>query len=72
MTLLGRGVAQELVEVPLRYLIAIELRAFARRIDLDLVDLAGVADGLRGARLHDAPETDAGAQVGVLLNHGAR
>src|SRR5271163_4812484 len=69
-SLLTRGVAQEFVKVPLVYLIAIELRALTRRIDLDLVDLARVTYRLRGARLHDAPEADAGAQIRMLLNHG--
>src|SRR5262245_53894085 len=44
VALLGRRVAQELVEVPLCHLVAIELRAFARGIDLHLLDLAGVAN----------------------------
>ena len=57
------------MEVPLRDLVAIELRAFAGGVDLHLLDLAGVADRLRRAGLHDAPETDAGAEVRVLLDH---
>ncbi len=69
VALLGRLVAQELVEVPLVDLVAIELRALARGIDLYLIDLARVTDRLRGSRFHDAPKTDAGAKVGVLLDH---
>src|SRR5277367_5484266 len=68
--LLARGVAQELIKISLVYLIAIELRALTRRIDLHLIDLARVTYRLRSARLHDAPEADDGAQIRVLLNHG--
>src|ERR1700684_3475647 len=69
VALLGRLVAQELVEVPLVDLVAIELRALARGIDLYLINLARVTDRLRSPGLHDAPKTDAGAEVGVLLDH---
>src|SRR5277367_1212165 len=68
--LLARGVAQELIKISLVYLIAIELRALTRRIDLHLIDLARVTYRLRSARLHDAPEANTGAQIRVLLNHG--
>ena len=70
VALFGRLVAQELVEIALVDLVAIELRAFARRIDLDVVDLAGIADRLRRAGFHDAPEADAGAEIRMLLDHG--
>src|SRR5580704_9513890 len=70
VALRGRRVAQEFVETARVDLVAIELRALARGVDLDVVDLAGVADRLRRARLHDAPEADAGAEVWMLLDHG--
>src|ERR1700757_635793 len=46
MALLGRLIAQEFEEISLVDLVAVELGSFARGIDLDLVDLAGIADRL--------------------------
>ena len=56
VALLGRLVAQELVEVPLVDLVAIELRALARGINLYLIDLARVADRLRGPGIPWMPQ----------------